>query len=182
MRVTMMACWLALSLGYANLAHAAPSRIDSMYTSLADTACKTLESSEEGGGSYKGRCPGVAGYQLNLLEGDLRQSLTVIDPQGKEFPLEFWSVVTPNFSTVGQKAEWRMKKEGSKTVPIALIVRVNASEDPEKPEKNTSYLVVTKLTANAVCVTDVVKPSSTANHEARILADKSATVACKATP
>ena len=77
MRVTMMACWLALSLGYANLAHAAPSRIDSMYTSLADTACKTLESSEEGGGSYKGRCPGVAGYQLNLLEGDLRQSLTV---------------------------------------------------------------------------------------------------------
>ncbi|QTR50263.1 hypothetical protein [Candidatus Thiothrix anitrata] len=153
--------------------------IDSIYTSLAVTSCKTLEADEEGAGSYQGRCPGTAGYQLDLLEGDIRQSITVLDPKGKEFPLDLWSTVSSGFSALGETAEWRVKKVGAKKQPIALIVRFNVSGDPEHPERTTSYLVVSKITANEICVTDVVKPRQGANQQARVLADKAATKACK---
>ena len=93
--------------------------------------------------------------------------------------MDFWSTVSGGFSAVGEKAEWRVEKTATKKRPIALIVRFNVSEDPENPEKTTSYLVVSKITANETCVTDVVKPSSNANQQARMLADSAATKACK---
>jgi hypothetical protein len=182
MKTLITTLTLTAALGFALPAVAAPAKVDSIYTSLKTTDCKTLEFNENEGGSYKGRCPGTAGYQLLSMEGDLRQSLTVIDPKGKEFPLDLWTNVSGGFSALGEKAEWRVKKEGSKTKPIALIVRFNVSEDPEKPEKTTSYLVVSKITPTEICVTDVVKPSSTANEQARTLADRAASKACKTPP
>lgn len=160
----------------------AASRIDSTYTSLKSEDCKTLEFHEDEGGWYKGRCNGTAGYQLDLSEGDLRQSLTVITPGGKEFPLDLWSNVSGGFSSLGEKAEWRGPMTGNKIAPFALIVRFNVSEDTENPEKTTSYLVVSKITANEICVTDVVKPIPNANVKARKLADIATGKACKASP
>lgn len=157
----------------------AATSITSVYTALDGAGCKTLESHEDEGGWYKGRCTGISGYNLLVMEGDLRQTITVIDPKKKEFPLELWSTVSSGFSSLGAKAEWRVKKQGNKTVPVALIVRFNASENSEKPEQNTSYLVVSKITANHICVTNVVKPSATANEQARKLADQAAGKACK---
>jgi hypothetical protein len=58
-------------------------------------------------------------------------------------------------------------------------VRFNASENPEHPEKTTSYLVVSKITAKQICVTDVIKPQANANELARRLADQSGNKACK---
>lgn len=159
---------------------AATTRIDSVYTKLSGATCKALESNEAEG-SAKGRCKGTAGYQLDWMEGDIRQSLNVIDPQGQEFPLELWTTVSSNFSSLGDKAEWRVQKAGKKITPLALIVRYNVSEDPEKPEKTTSYLVISKITPTEVCVTDVIKPAKDANQQARILADTANTKACKQT-
>lgn len=156
---------------------AANVKIDSIYTNLNGPTCKPLEENAEEGWA-KGRCEGVAGYQLDWMEGDLRQSINVIAPDGTEFPLEFWSTVSSGFSSLGDKAEWRVQEEGGKTTPIALIVRFNASEDPEQPEKTTSYLVVSKITAGKVCVTNVVKPSADANQQARDLADVAADKPC----
>lgn len=153
--------------------------ITSVYTALDVANCKTLESSEEGGGWYKGRCKGISGYDLLLMEGDLRQTIIVVDPKKKEHPLELWNTVSHGFSSVGDKAEWRIQKQGSKSVPIALIVRFNVSENPERPEKNTSYLVVSKITATTSCVTDVIKPQANANELARKLADQAVKKACK---
>lgn len=153
--------------------------ITSVYTALDGANCKTLESSEEGGGWYKGRCKGLGGYDLLIMEGDLRQTITVVDPKKTEHPLELWNTVSSGFSSLGSKAEWRIQKQGNKPVPIALIVRFNASEDPEHPEKNTSYLVVSKITATTSCVTDVIKPQANANELARKLADQAAKKACK---
>lgn len=169
----------SLGLCISSLSMATPT-YSSVYTSVATQACKTLKSNPNEGGSYSGLCPGVGGYQLILLEGDIRQTLTVVTPNKKEFPLEFWRIVSPHFSAIGNKVEWRVQKNAGKTTPVALIARYNVSEHPEKPEKNTSYLVVSKITKDAACVTDIVKPQANANVLARRLADTAATKACKA--
>ena len=56
---------------------------------------------------------------------DARVSIDIVTPDGRVHPLNYWSVVTSAFSNAGPRAEWRMQRGR----PIALIVRVNASED-----------------------------------------------------
>ena len=146
---------------------------ESVYTDIAPARCKTVETHEEGAGSVQ-RCAGVGGYALLVEDEDSRQSVTVVAPDGKKHPLNYWQVVTTAFSSLGEKAEWRVERKGAQVRPYALIVRVNASENPEKPEQKTSYLAVAKLTAQEVCVTDKVKT----NEEARAAADAAADRQC----
>lgn len=146
----------------------------SVYTGLSEKNCDTVESTDEEGGSYRGLCPGVGGYKLELLEGDLRQTINVVTPRGKKHELKFWEIFG-GFSSVGDKAEWRMK--GKK--PVALIVRFNVSDDPEDSSKITSYLIVAKITASEICVTDALKPTRSHNAEARRAADRSAEKKCR---
>lgn len=145
----------------------------SVYTSTDTKDCKTIESSEEGTGWYRGECRGVGGYKLELTEGDIRQTLNIISPSGKKFELEF-NRVSSAFSSVGQKVEWRTKAGK----PVALIARFNAS-DPEDSQKSTSYLIVSKITRNEICITDVVEPSKDQNLKAQKLADAAPTKPCK---
>jgi hypothetical protein len=146
---------------------------DSVYTDIAPARCKTIETQEEGSISVQ-KCPGVAGYELLVEDNDLRQSVTVVSPDGKKHPLDYWQVITTAFSSLGEKAEWRVQKKGGKVKPYALIVRVNASENPENPDQKTSYLAVAKITDAEVCVTDKVKT----NEAAREAADASAAKPC----
>jgi hypothetical protein len=154
-------------------------KYESVYTNLSGKSCKTLEQSDEGTGWYRGECKGVGGYKLQVTEGDIRQSIDVVAPNKKRYELNLTGNVSPAFSSVGEKAEWRVTRKGKTIAPVALIVRYNASENSEKPEQNTSYLVVVKITKNSACVTDVVKPSVNANAEARVLADVSVNKPCK---
>lgn len=170
---------LLLALSFLFIFSNAISAQTSVYTDLADNKCKTLESNPNEGGSYRGECRGVGGFKLEILEGDLRQSINVIFPNRKKSELDFWSNVSSAFSAVGNKAEWRVKGKGKSAKPYALIVRYNASENPEKPEANTSYLVVVKIAKNSACVTDVIKPSSDQNKLAQKAADASANKPCK---
>lgn len=147
--------------------------VESIYTDIAPARCKTIEMHEEDAGSVQ-KCAGVAGYALLVEDGDSRQSVTVVSPDGKKHPLNYWQVVTNGFSSLGEKAEWRVEKKGSRVRPYALIVRVNASEKPEQPEQQTSYLAVAKITSAEVCVTAKVKT----NEEARAAADASAGKPC----
>ena len=146
---------------------------ESVYTDIAAARCKTVETHEEGAGSVQ-KCAGVAGYALLVEDSDSRQSVTVVSPDGKRHPLNYWQVITTGFSSLGEKAEWRVEKKGGRVQPFALIVRVNASENPEQPGQKSSYLAVAKITADAVCVTDKVKT----NEEARAAADASAAKPC----
>lgn len=157
-----------------SLIPAAPS---SIYTNLSESSCKTIKVDEETGSSVQ-RCAGVAGYKLQVEDDDLRQSVTVITPNGKKHPLNYWQVITSAFSSVGDKAEWRVERRGGKTVPTALIVRVNASENPDAPDQKTSYLAVAKITPNEICVTAKIKGGPSANAEARRAADASANQPC----
>ena len=149
--------------------------LSSVYTDLTDKACKTLESDSSGSGWYKGQCQGISGYKLILTEADLRQSIDVITPKGKTFALDLTNNVSPHFSIVGKKAEWRI---AANKQPVALIVRYNTNEDDANPAKVTSYLVVSKLTDKLVCITDIVKPQPNANEIAQQLAAQAPTKAC----
>ncbi|HPE60817.1 MAG TPA: hypothetical protein PLB10_10795 [Thiolinea sp.] len=157
---------------------AAPFTHDSIYTTLSGPPCVGIDGNEEEGWA-SGSCPGTGGYTLVWSEADLRQSLDVVAPDGKTHPLELWSVVSPNFSALGKLAEWRVRKTGSQFTPVGLIVRYNVSENPTQPEKITSYLVVSKLTATEICVTAVIAPHTGANTEARQRAEQAANSPCK---
>lgn len=150
----------------------------STYTSLEENKCKKLRSSDAEAGDYEGECRGYGRYKLIVTEGDLRQNLTVVTPQGAKHSLELWDVVSGGFSSLGPRAEWRLARPIAKLVPAALILRYNVSENPEKPEKITSYLVVVKLTENEICVTDKILPGPNANADARHAADSSANKPC----
>ena len=145
----------------------------SVYTSTSDKVCKQQQAADDEGGDYVGICPGVGGYKLKLIEGDLRQTLTVITPKKKEHPLRF-NEFYYTFSAIGDKVEWRLKHG----VPVALIARYNVS-DAENSEKRTSYLMVVKITKSFSCVTEVVPPEAKQNERARKLADAASTKACK---
>ena len=159
--------------------HASPTAapVTSVYSSLSN--CKTVSTGIE---SATQVCIGVGGYNLRLEYSDARESITVISPNGKKHPLEFWNVISNAFSHVGEKAEWRVTRKNGKNVPIALIVRFNASDNSGDTPKQVSYLAVAKITPQKVCVTDKIAPSSTANEEARRAADASAGKSCLEPP
>jgi hypothetical protein len=163
--------WLLIALALITFNRVQAQTRQSVYTNLDPKFCKTLKSDPSEAGEYLGRCNGTAGYKLLVAEGDLRQNITVVTPRGTEHSLDLWSLISPAFSSLGPKAEWRVTKQKNKTIPVSLIVRYNASENNEQPNKLTSYLVVIKITADEICVTDKIKPGANANEEARRLAD-----------
>ncbi|REJ78120.1 MAG: hypothetical protein DWQ47_17395 [Acidobacteria bacterium] len=151
-------------------------KVDSVYTDLAADKCETIEEENEGYYS-KQKCQGAFGYSLEVIESDIRQTINVVDPSGKVHELKMMRVVSPAFSYVGNKAEWRFREEDGKKTPIALIVRFNASVDPNSDEE-ASYLTVSKITESEICITDVVKPIKDANVKAREFASKAADKPC----
>lgn len=150
----------------------------SLYTGLSEKQCRPIKPVNPQNGDYEGRCRGVAGYSLIVTEGDLRQNVTVVTPKGKKHSLELWDVISSGFSSVGAKAEWRMAKQNGQLMPVALIIRYNSNDDPESPNKQSSYLAVTKITATEICVTDKIMPGAKANEEARSAADAAVNKPC----
>lgn len=148
---------------------------DSVYTDLAPEKCLTV--SVSGLGSEQ-RCPGVAGHALRVFDEDGRQSVTVLTPDSRSHPLEYGRVITPSFSSLGRKAEWRGQREGGKFVPQALIIRVIASEDPQDPERRTAYLAVARLAPEGICVIARIGSGAGMNEAARRAAETAAGKPC----
>lgn len=156
---------------------ASTSSVDSVYTDLSSNKCRTIEVNKETGDSVR-KYSGVAGYSLLTQDIDARQSITVTTPDGKQHPLHYSQVITAAFSWLGEKAEWRVEKKGGQIVPIALIVRVYANENPYSPSQRTSYLAVAKITPEKICVTERIKGGAKANEAARQDANASADKPC----
>lgn len=161
-----------------SLQAAAGEAASSRYSSLIEKDCVADPApKEEDGHGGSSVCPGVDGYRLRVVDGDARMSIEVLTPAGKTLPLDFWSTVTSGFSSVGDMAEWRYPASGGR-VPHALIVRLSASEDPERPGITASYLVVGKLGADSACVTAKIGPGKNQNEAARKAADAAAASPC----
>ncbi len=148
---------------------------ESRYTSLKAKDCITIR---EGHESIVQECPSFSGYRLHASEFDLRQSLTLLKG-GHEYPLEFWDTVSPAFSTLGSKAEWRFIEETDKPRAIALIVRLNVVTG-EEANKTKSWLVVSKITDKNICVVGKIPPQTdgSQNQKARDLADAAEAMPC----
>lgn len=147
--------------------------INSVYTSLATADCRLVKrDADTNDPTY--RCPGTAGYALLVHDWDARMTVDVVAPGGRTHPLRYSGVISSAFSSLGPRAEWRMR-DGK---PIALIVRVNAFENPEIPDRATSYLAVAKITSGEACVTDRIPPAANANEAGRQAADQSASRPC----
>lgn len=168
--VTLIVCLFAVA-GFSQA-----KKFDSLYTSTDTKDCRAVSSKNDD--SYLGVCPGVGGYKLELIEGDIRQTINVVAPSKKKFELNLWYVVSSGFSAVGAKIEWRVTKVGKTVVPGALIIRYNVS-DAEDSSKTISYLAVAKITKTGACVTDVLEPMAKQNEKARELADVAASKPCK---
>ena len=149
----------------------------SIYTDISDASCTVIKSSGEPNEEDGLKCRGPSGFSLLALSGDMRSTVTIVGPDGKEYPLEFWDTVTGGFSTLGPRAEWRVRD--AESVPYAMIVRVSASENPDKPDEKTSWLAVAKITAEEVCVVDKVKGGIDDNARARASADAAASKPCR---
>ncbi len=154
-------------------------KVSSTYTSLHADKCKTLEENIDEGGWVLQECPGVGGYKLEVMEGDLRQSIDVIAPDGTKTELNLWHIINGGFSYVGPLAEWRTTGAGKNKKPHAMIVRFTEDAQPDADLKAQSYLVVVKITKDSVCVTDLVDPQTkNQNAAARKLADAAKTKPC----
>jgi hypothetical protein len=156
----------------------AEAQVGSVYTDLSGPKCRTVKTDRETGGSEQ-KCPGVGGFHLLVADDDERMSVTVVSPDGKSHPLDYWEVITTAFSSLGKKAEWRVTRKQGRVEPFALIVRVEASEqeDPGNPKKR-SYLAVAKITPAAICVVGKINSVGDANAQARQAADNSARQPC----
>jgi len=137
----------------------------------------TISVDEEAGG-FTRRCPGTAGYTLLTLDGDARMSVTIVDPDGEEHPLEYWRRVTGAFSSLGEQAEWRVRSQGTSAIPIALVVPLLVFEHPDQPDRTTPYRVIARITPEEVCVTHRL-PGDTPDAKVRRAADASADQPCR---
>jgi len=149
-------------------------RVSSVYTSILDGGCHLQQSDEMGSELI---CPGVSGYKLKIVDFDNRMTVSVIDPRGREHPLNFQDTITRGFSTLGKKAEWRVVRKNGALIPIALIIRVNQDEINGIGE--VSYLSVSKISRSEICVTDRINPTVNQNSQARRAADAAASKPCR---
>ncbi|NHZ33926.1 hypothetical protein [Massilia rubra] len=146
--------------------------MESVYTNLEGKSCKKVVD-DKTTGAYTLTCPGAGKFALQVLDDDDRSSVNLVGPEKHVFELDYWTVVTPGFSSLGKKAEWRVAKIDGKIVPAALIVRVNGTDqsDPEHP-KRVPLLAVAQIRKTEACVVKTIGAgSANANTEARAIAD-----------
>lgn len=163
----------------AGVAHAASAQdVSSVYTdSDAEKTCITVDKAAEGDGDWVRQiCSGFMGYPVIVDYGDARESVFYgFPPQGDD-TLPWESFVS--FNTSGKKVEWRVRKDGDKTVAFATINRWSVS-DPENPDKQIEVLVVERVAQlgdRAGCAVGIVRATGdpAANEKARKIADEQA--------
>jgi hypothetical protein len=78
----------------------------SNYTLIEEKDCTTIKTDQV---ESIQSCPGVGDIEVQVIKKDLRQSIT-LSKKGTDYPLNFWETVSPNFSELDTKIEWRYKK------------------------------------------------------------------------
>ncbi len=145
----------------------------SSYTSIDQKDCVTLDSDNMGSVQ---ECESFAGIGVKVIEGDIRQSI-ILTRNNKEYDLVFWSTVSSDFSSLGLKIEWRHELEKPNKLK-GMIVRLEASDDYEDLERVSSYLVVSKIKEEEICVIAKVLPQANQNEMARNILDSEEDLAC----
>ena len=145
----------------------------SSYTSIDQKDCVTLDSDNMGSVQ---ECESFAGIGVKVIESDIRQSI-ILTRNNKEYDLAFWSTVSPAFSSLGLKIEWRHELEKPNNLK-GMIVRLEVSDDYENLDKVSSYLVVSKIKDEEICVIAKVLPQANQNEMARNILDAKEELPC----
>lgn len=147
--------------------------LESLVTDLGREACREeIDRTDPNETPYR-VCPGVAGYTLIVRRVDSgRESIEVVDPARRVFPLDYQEFVTRHMCTLGSEAEWRVATRDGRQEPLALIVPVQARENADDPaEVTTTYLAVARLAPGETCVTDRLVDGTHSQAEVRRAAD-----------
>ena len=168
---------LALTFCFAETNHGkdddTSSRYESSFTSIAQKDCQTLESDNLG--SIQ-ECESFAGMKVTVIEGDIRQSITLARDD-KKYELSFWNTISYGFSSLGLELEWRYLRNQFDN-PLGMIVRLEVNEDDENLDNVVSYLVVSKITEQEICVVGKVIPQKNQEEVARRMVEKSKDMQC----
>jgi hypothetical protein len=154
---------------------ASAEEISSAYTDLnVEKDCTTFAINEEGGEFANLACNGYGGYPVLIYSADLRESIFYGFPKVGDTVWESFAA----FNSAGSKIEWRVAKDGNRTIPFATIHRWRVS-DPEDPEKQVEVLVVEKvgqIGEQDGCAVGLVLATGNpqANETARKIADEQA--------
>ena len=169
-----MAGALALWIGIASLP-AQEERIVSKYTSTARAKALSFhESREQEDEGFRGLFPGLGGYQLEHLGGDLRSWINV--RFGKHTVDLYAATMEAAGGTFPHKAndvvEWRGTEKQGRFTPYALIYRIASSNDETR--KTKTRLIVIKLAHER---SQVIGHAEGRNEdaEAKALADRAQT-------
>ncbi|MDH3740706.1 MAG: hypothetical protein OER56_03830 [Hyphomicrobiales bacterium] len=151
---------LAAIIGYSIEVTAEPV---SQYSSIAPEKCRQLTADEESG-SVTFSCPGLAGIDVWVGEGDLRTFLAYGPEPRKQCAAQ---QTFGSFNTAGPTMEWRME-DGR---PFATIIRYKMDSDG----KRFNFLVVTTLRGGQACHMGYVDGALPRHNElARDIADSQA--------
>jgi hypothetical protein len=143
----------------------------SRFTTNGLDKCKVIEKNEEEGPYYRHRCPGIGGYDFEVVESDLRQSLVFIAPDGTRSDVSLMEVVgSGGFNILGPTFDWRGP---AGEPPRTVTVRFNVDDDAEPNSPDKSYLIIIKL-APPSCPVGAVPPMPGQNERAREIADSEA--------
>ncbi len=155
-------------------------KTESIYTSLAENDCKKLPDRIGDGVVYAAECNGVGGFKVDHYASEHSSDFELKDSSGRTYELNIRSVIgTAAPAMLGEKIEWRIRRNKGKAEPYALIARYNVFDDPDNSNNRKSFLVVVKIAADSVCVPSLVDPSVKAqNEQARRLADAAAAKPC----
>ena len=162
--ILLLALALALFPGPASAAE-----IESVYTKLDLKQCKDVTPEDITDYGSVWQCPGQDGIDVRVAEGDLRIFVSY-GPNAANQTATYETI--PQFNTIGETLEWRVRREGGKLKPFATILRFTWSVDG----KTGSTLVVTKLGGDDACHIAYVEASGNlkANEESRAIADTDA--------
>lgn len=168
--VMALGAWL---LAATTAASAKAASIESVYTDIAEASCITVDKAGADDGDWSTSvCAGFMGYPVVIDYSDARDSVFYgFSP----FPGKQWESFD-GFNSAGKKIEWRLLKDGEKTIPFATISRWSVA-DPEDSEQNIEVLVVAKvgqINKREGCVVGLVRASGNpdANELARKIADE----------
>ncbi|MGE0005197.1 MAG: hypothetical protein AB7S92_06360 [Parvibaculaceae bacterium] len=147
---------------------AAAAEITSLYSDLDLKTCEKLALFEDEGEGAEWSCPGIAGYDVRVWEGDLRSYVGF----GREAPAQCASMQTFGaFNSLGPRVEWRLRNGK----PFATILRWFTEAAGEGRPVKQNWLVVTKLDGRDAChIAYVDTRYADANAVARQRADETA--------
>jgi hypothetical protein len=154
--------------------------IRSVHTSLRAQDCAKKVDRKDPNETPYWLCAGVANYALIIRRAEAgRRSIDVVDPAQRVLPLRYEEFVTRHMSSLEEKAEWRAITRAGKPVPVALIVRVQAREDVDNPEKVTrTYLAIAKIMPGQACVTERIAEGTRSQAEVYRAADSAPSKPC----